>query len=251
MRALLALLLSVAFSWILPGCGSPHDEAQLRRVSRPSPLPPLAETPPARRAAPALQPKSSALLERLGLAVRQDAEGATIIALDLDGPAAESGASVGDVILAINGAPVTSAAELDLLAGAAPRGPLLLDVRRKGERKQVAIKNVESGPAGPWNALGLQVRELPGETLKAMGVAYGIMVTKVRSPADRTRILPGDVIVGVNQTRIRSLDEFNKIIAAHEAGNVGLLVRRADSDLYIAFDLGGVPGKATGTPLRT
>jgi C-terminal processing protease CtpA/Prc len=91
--------------------------------------------------------------------------------------------------------------------------------------------------ASAWTPLGLQVEEVPQAALKALGVAYGVMVTKVRAPADRSRILPGDVIVGLNQTRIRSVEEFNSLIADQNHGIFGLLVRRADADLYISLDI--------------
>jgi membrane-associated protease RseP (regulator of RpoE activity) len=94
-----------------------------------------------------------------------------------------------------------------------------------------------------WTPLGLQVREVPQAALKALGVSAGVMVTSVRSPADRSRILPGDVIVGVNQTPVRSLEEFSQLVSEQPAGTVGLLVRRADADLYIALDTG--PGNAS------
>lgn len=269
-RARDPLLLAV-LAVFLAACDVPREEPAIRLLTRPALVGPPAALPDTAPHARRVSPKSSALLERLGLAVRQNTEGATIVALDVDGPAAESGARIGDVILAINGAPVASAAELDLLTGAAPRGPVLLEVQRQGERLQVAVKSTEAAGAAHWNALGLQVRELPGAALKVLGVAYGVMVTKVRAPADRTRILPGDVIVGVNHTRIRSLDEFNRLVAEQQPGNVGLLVRRADSDLYIALQLGAAPRNgeasrggslapgqtfktqrnATSTPLRT
>ncbi len=94
--------------------------------------------------------------------------------------------------------------------------------------------------------LGLQVRELPAETLKALGVRYGLMVTHLREPASRSRLLPGDVIVGVNQTMIRSHEEFNRLLARHGGGTIVLLVHRADADLYIPLE-----ASLRGTPLRT
>jgi membrane-associated protease RseP (regulator of RpoE activity) len=102
-----------------------------------------------------------------------------------------------------------------------------------------------------WTSLGLQVREVPQAALKALGVSSGVMVTRVRSPADRSRILPGDVIVGVNQTPVRSLEEFSQLVSEQAAATVGLLVRRADSDLYIALDtgLGNAPRGASSPPL--
>jgi hypothetical protein len=100
-----------------------------------------------------------------------------------------------------------------------------------------------------WTALGLQVREVPRAALNALGVSSGVMVTSVRPPADRSRILPGDVIVGVNQAPVRSLEEFSRLISEQAAGTVGLLVRRADADLYIALDAGaGNASRGAGNP---
>jgi S1-C subfamily serine protease len=264
-----AALLSI-LTVLLAACEAPRPP--LRIVSRPV-LSPAPEAPKPQQSLRASPRGASGALTRLGLAIRSGPEGATIAAIDLDGPAAHSGAQLGDVVVSANGAAVSNAAELDRAAGAAPEGPVLLEVLRKGERRQVTIKNTDTAAAGEWNPLGLQVRELPKETLKALGLAYGVMVAKVRAPADRTRILPGDVIVGVDSTPIRSMEEFNRLLAAHGSpGTVGLLVRRTDSDLYIALEVGGAsPGgdasrggslprldetfktrqKATGTPLRT
>jgi hypothetical protein len=65
-----------------------------------------------------------------------------------------------------------------------------------------SLKN-EMEAAAAWTPLGLQVRE----------------------------------VLGVNQTRIRSVEEFNSLIAEHTHGVLGLLVRRADADLYISLDI--------------
>jgi S1-C subfamily serine protease len=189
----------------------------------------------------AAQSAASTVLQRLGLAVRWTPAGALIVALDLDGPAAQGGAQIGDLVVGVNGTVVEALAELDKAVADAPAGALRLDLWHGGRTRQVSIAPaVETA----WNALGLQVRELPAETLKALGVPYGLMVAKVRPPADRTRILPGDVIVGVNQTKIRSVEEFNKLLAGRGNGLLALLVRRADADLYIAF------GAGSGGPLR-
>src|SRR4051812_44487468 len=120
---------------------------------------------------------------------------------------------------------------------------------------------------GSWTTVGLQVRDVPVAALRALGVSYGVMVTKVRAPADRSRILPGDVIVGVNQSPVRNLEDFNRLVSEPVAGVLGLLVRRVDADLYISLEQGlgnasrgggtALPDESfkrrspTGTPLRT
>src|SRR3954471_19812059 len=87
------------------------------------PLPPSTRpviiAPPA-QAAPA--PRASALLERLGMAVKATPGGLLVTALDLDGAAAQGGARVGDLLLGINGETTRTAAELERVlarAGAA------------------------------------------------------------------------------------------------------------------------------------
>ena len=189
----------------------------------------------------------------LGVAVRNGVGGVTIVGMDLDGPAAAAGALVGDFITAVNGTSVSSEHELaGLLATAALSGHVTLELWRQGEPREAAIVVQAAQEDGGPGALGLHVRELPEATLKTLGVAYGVMVTRVRGIATKSRLLPGDVIVAVNQTKIHSLAEFNRLVAGAQHGLLSLLVRRADSDLYISLDpRDGRAAGARGTPLRT
>ena len=221
---------------------------------REQPPRPKAE-PVAQVQAPRLQPSVAPgdPSRLLGIAVRNGIGGVTIVGMDLDGAAASAGALVGDFITAVNGRSVSSEQDLaGLLSAAARSGRVTLELWRQGEPREAAITvqaaQEEDGPG----VLGLHVRELPEATLKSLGVAYGVMVTKVRGIATKSRLLPGDVIVAVNQTKIHSLEQFNRLLGAAQSGMVSLLVRRADADLYIPLDpRGGRPASATNTPLRT
>jgi hypothetical protein len=108
---------------------------------------------------------------------------------------------------------------------------------------------------GGWTDFGLQVQDLPDAARSALGLSHGVMVIRVRAPADRTRILPGDVIVSVDQRAVRNAEEFGRVAAAYGRHTVGLVVRRSDADLFISLPEAGpaaVPGRRpTGTPLRT
>ena len=83
---------------------------------------------------------------KLGLAVRpltaderQEAEVAGgLVVEEVNGPAARAGLQPGDVILALNGKPVNSAAELRLLVGKGG-GTVALLVQREGARRYVAV----------------------------------------------------------------------------------------------------------------
>jgi hypothetical protein len=120
---------------------------------------------------------------------------------------------------------------------------------------------------GAWSPLGIQVREAPEAARRALGVQHGVMVVRIRPPASRTRLLPGDVIVGVNLASFRGIEEFNRLLEEAQRGAVALLVRRADADLYITLEASALPDgpdgsgdaargagprrPATGKPLRT
>jgi serine protease Do len=245
----MALVMGLPLLLGLAGC-----DGRQQQPPRPKTLP-VAQAQAPRDQGSQIQPLVAASnpAQVLGVAVRNGVGGVTIVGMDLDGPAAAAGALVGDFITAVNGTSVSSEQELaGLLAAAALSGHVTLGLWRQGEPREAAIAVQAAQADGGPGALGLHVRELPEATLKALGVAYGVMVTKVRGVATKSRLLPGDVIVAVNQTKIHSLEEFNRLIVGGQNGLVSLLVRRADADLYISLDpRGGRPAGATGTPLRT
>jgi S1-C subfamily serine protease len=232
-----------------------------------SPAPP----PGGRLAAAASYPPSvsptalAAVSQVLGVAVRNGVGGVMIIGIDLDGPAAAAGARVGDFIVSINGESVGSEADLVSLVASANSSTVAVNLWRQGEKQQVAMALHAPQPApapdaaapkSAAGALGLEVRQLPLAQAKSIGLEFGLMVTRVRAPADRSRILPGDVILAVNQTPVGSLEQFEELLAAQsDAASVGLVVRRAEKDLYIGLDRNDrslrARRPATDTPLRT
>jgi S1-C subfamily serine protease len=221
-------------------------------------LAPAASYPPS-----VSQTALAAVSQILGVAVRNGVGGVMIIGIDLDGPAAAAGARVGDFIVSINGEAVASEADLVSLVASAASNTVAVKLWRQGEKQQVAMALNAPQPApdaaAPKSAaaaLGLEVRQLPVAQAKSIGLEFGLMVTRVRAPADRSRILPGDVILAVNQTPIGSLEQFEELVAAQsDAASVGLVVRRAEKDLYIGLDRNDRSLKArrpaTDTPLRT
>lgn len=88
---------------------------------------------------------------------------------------------------------------------------------------------------------GLSLRELPRETLKSIGLSYGLAVVRTGSSAERAGLRIGDVVYGVNQSRVKNLEEFNRLLAQRGDGRLGFLVRRGRTDFYVAVDLSGLP----------
>ncbi|OGA74430.1 MAG: hypothetical protein A3G81_14420 [Betaproteobacteria bacterium RIFCSPLOWO2_12_FULL_65_14] len=88
------------------------------------------------------------------------------------------------------------------------------------------------------DSAGLSLRELPKATLSSIGLGYGLGVVKLGTAGERAGLRVGDVIYGVNHSRIYSVEEFSQAIAKPNDGRVGLLVRRGKTDLYLRMQLG-------------
>jgi S1-C subfamily serine protease len=105
-------------------------------------------------------------------------------------------------------------------------------------------------------AVGLALRELPRPILRSLGLPYGLAVVKAEAAAVHAGLRPGDVIYGVNQSRIGSIDDFARLVAEQPPGvPLALLVRRGGTDFYLALDPGGIARaprrRPTDTLLRT
>jgi len=99
--------------------------------------------------------------------------------------------------------------------------------------RQVTIESPE--------ALGLSLREVPEPALRAMGLSYGLSVVKAGLLAERSGLRVGDVVYGVNEKRLRTIEDFTRIVAERPGGNLGFNVRRSGTDFYVPIDLGAGP----------
>jgi len=197
----------------------------------------------------AIQPVTKELARSFGL---NDPTGAIIINLEKGGPADRAGLKVGDVVLEWNGEVIDEPNELPRrVAATKPGGLAHITFWREGKRQtlplrvgevpQEAIGTVKQEPPKQETAeLGMSMRELTPPERKVLGVDYGLVVVEI---ADRSgpgnTILPGDVIVGVNQRPFRNRAEFEKLVGSHKKGDmVALLVRRGDISLYVPVEIG-------------
>jgi S1-C subfamily serine protease len=123
--------------------------------------------------------------------------------------------------------------------------PLLVACEAPGAAAGLA--NIES------EAFGLGLRELPRATLRSIGLSYGLAVVKAEAAAAHAGVRMGDVIYGVNQSRIKSAVDFARLVAEQPPGApLGLLVRRGGTDLYLPLELGrSGRRRPTDTLLRT
>jgi serine protease Do/serine protease DegQ len=178
---------------------------------------------------------------RLGLSMQDlvGGEAAQIADVAANSPAAQAGLRKGDVVVALNGRPVRSAAELRARLGVVAVGESVeLKVQRGSETQTIKAKigPIDSGAAA---APGQAVAELAGAALAEAerkglpGRDRAVLVTAVQagSPAFQHGLRAGDLIVGVNQRRVSSLGELAQ--ALRGKGPLSLNVLRGEALLSI------------------
>ncbi|MET0209224.1 MAG: Do family serine endopeptidase [Burkholderiaceae bacterium] len=193
-----------------------------------------------------IQEVSSQLAESFKL---KEPRGALVTSVEPGSPAAKAGLAPGDVILRFGDKDLAQATDLPrLLAQAKPGTEVDIAVWRDGAGRTVkttvgaAQAHREAERAAPQGGpgqqksgqLGLLVRELPPAARRALGVDYGLVVEGVQAHNADVPLQPGDVIVGINHQRFKSLEDFNRHIEKANPGDtVALLVRRGEASLYV------------------
>ncbi len=173
---------------------------------------------------------------RLGIVMEDvpGVEGARIAEVAAGSPGAQAGLRVGDVVSALNGRPVRGAAELRARLGVVAAGETVdLHVQRGKETRALKARIGELAPGQV--AGGQSIGELPGASFASAtrGRSKAVLVTGVEagSPAFQHGLRPGDVVIGVNQRRVTSVQELARQL--RQAGRVALNVVRGESQLAI------------------
>jgi len=172
------------------------------------------------------------LAQRSELPVRR---GAMVFKIYPDSPAVAAGLHEEDVIVAVNGHPVTAREDVATAIYTAPAGTALeLEVRRGDKTVKVSLKAV-TPPQGLGRELlernvGLRVEEAGG-SLVIRRVADG-------SLAERKGLRPGDLILGANGQEIKKLDELGReVLRGLDRGGLLLAVQRGRFVYNLDFPL--------------
>jgi len=179
------------------------------------------------------------------------AEGALVGDVTSDSPGAKSGLQKGDVIVGMNGQPISDFQDLRLrVSQSAPGDTVKLDLYRGGQKKQMNVTLGElpdqataekSAPETNEDAMeGVQVQALTpdlAQQLKLPGGTRGVAVTRVDpdSMAAEGGLQRGDVIQEVNHKPVASPDQLKA--AVRDAGNNALLllVNRQGVTAYVVI----------------
>jgi serine protease Do len=194
-----------------------------------------------------IQDVNQALADSFGL---DRPRGALVSQVEEGAPGAKAGLKPGDVILGVNGKTIERSSQLpSLIAALKPGSRADLEVWRDKGSHQMPIQIAElkegrvntsfsdSSPKTGSAKLGLSLRPLSAEERRAAGVDGGLLVEDVEGPALRAQLQPGDVIVGVNGSKVKSVEQFDDAVGK-SGKSVALLVNRGGQTLFLPLHSG-------------
>lgn len=176
-------------------------------------------------------------------------EGALVSSVAPGSAASKAGLQAGDVILKFNGQPIEHAGDLSAQVGLAkPGDKATFEVWRNGKKLELstalmaandaaAKEGSSSASAAAGGKLGVAVRPLTPEEKREAHVANGVLVEDVDGPAARSGVEAGDIIVSVNGTSVKSVEDLQKLVAA-QSKHLALLIQRGDEKIFVPVTLG-------------
>ena len=199
-----------------------------------------------------IQPVTADIADSLGL---KKAAGAMVDEPQSGSPAAKAGIQSGDVITAVNGAPVKDARELARAIGTmAPDTSVKLDIVRNSEPRTITVTLAQmpneqhatadnSDGAKPTNGvphLGLQLA--PASEVSGAG-DKGVVITAVEpdGPAAEQGLETGNVILEVSGKPVANAGDVRKALSeAKSQGKHQILIRAkmGDATRFVALPLG-------------
>jgi serine protease Do len=176
--------------------------------------------------------------------------GALVGMVESDGPGEKAGIKAGDVILKVNGKSIENSAQVPgMVAATAPGSAVKIEVWRdrsektltahpeeiKEQGEQMVAKAGDAGDA--TSKLGLAVRPLAPEEKRQAETEGSLLVEDVRGPAEEAGVRPGDIILGVNGTRVKSVTELQSA-AKTNSKVVALLIDRENRQIFVPVRIG-------------
>ena len=180
-------------------------------------------------------------------------QGALVAKVIPGGPAEAAGVQIGDVITEFNGQLIDHSADLPPMVGITPiNNDATLKLIRQGENRTLhfnvgllpdeedKLAAAKSPTKSPENQLGITVSELTNEQRQLLQIPHnGVLVQDVAKGASRDAGLQrGDVILRIQNTIVRDLNDFDKIVKKLPTGiSIAVLIQRQGNPVFLALKL--------------
>ena len=187
-----------------------------------------------------IYPVDEGIRKSLDIDVKQ---GAMVQEVESGTPADKAGMKAYDVITEVNGTPVKDHNDLLIKIADIPPGTTIdiKVVRKGGEEKILKAKITERETeeeqvptTSSDKDIGFKVRELNSRLASRLGLQTeeGLIVTEITrySEADRKGIRRGDIIIEVNQNKMKTLGDFEDILKKAKSGDAVMLLMRREGN---------------------
>jgi serine protease Do len=194
-----------------------------------------------------IQDVNAQLAESFGL---DRPRGALVSSVQPGSPGEKAGLKPGDVVVGVNGHLIERSAELPaIIARIKPGTDTELDIWRSGKQQEVPVKvalldehqTLTASRHGRHESdeeshLGLAVRPLQPQEKQQAETDGNLVVEHVSGPAAAAGVQPGDIILGVNGKRVKSIEELQTATKAL-GKNVALLIQRENAQIFVPLRL--------------
>jgi serine protease Do len=176
--------------------------------------------------------------------------GALVRVVDRDGPAARAGIQPGDVIVSFDGKRIEKSDQLvELVSNTKPGATVPVEVLRDGRRQtlkitveQLQLDDDASAQGGSSESrFGMMLGDLTAGQRSQLGVPAargGALISSVQpgSPAARSGLRPGDVILEVNRQAVGNAEAAARALReSREGAPVFMLVWRNNQEHFITM----------------
>ncbi|AIR69637.1 MULTISPECIES: serine endoprotease DegQ [Dickeya] len=181
--------------------------------------------------------KGSEMTSEIAKAFKVDAQrGAFVSEVIPKSAAAKAGIKAGDVLVSLDGKPISSFAELRAKIGTtAPGKTVRIGLLRDGKQQEVAVV-LDNSANVTTNAdtlsPALQGATLNNGQLKDGNKGVAIDNVAKDSAAAKVGLQKGDIIVGVNRERVENITQLRKILEA-KPSVLALNIVRGDESIYL------------------
>jgi Do/DeqQ family serine protease len=169
--------------------------------------------------------------------LKPQTQGVVIAKVQPGSAADKAGIKEGDVVVSVDGKPVTRGAQLRNRVGMQRIGESVkLTVLRDDDEKDIKVTITKSDESPARIAGKAATKKLQGAELKDSPDGEGVVVAAIEpgSPAAQSGLRRGDVIVAANRQRVHNVDELAKA-AGKENDHLLLQILRAGAALYLVI----------------
>jgi len=113
------------------------------------------------------------------------------------------------------------------------------------DEKHTNLENKKNKRSDIYNRIGLSLRKLSDNEKKELEINSGLLVEGIQQGvASRSGMRPNDIILGINNQDVVTVEQFNQLLRKIKKGrSIALLIRRGETTYFITMKINGDDSK--------